>query len=321
LRKKIVPGVCVVVLASFLVTALRAAEQRDCRLKQYASLDLVEDPSKALVIPVTIQGTEAHMNFKAGNATSSVTEGAALRLSLHRQAIPWGINWRDDKGNLQRMAIAKTLVLGNVPFSRVQFFLEQDDDFPATVAGELGMSVFAHLDVEIDIANRKLNLYSQDHCPGQVVYWSNTYDAVPVYVGELGELYFPMSLEGKKIAAELATDSAGTTLTADVSRQLFDFDANSAGVKSATGADGRTTTHYRVMQLSAEGLNVINANIELVKRPEAYCRIISRHGATDYDDCVGLHPLKLGLNVLNRLHLYIATKEKIMYFTPAVVAH
>jgi hypothetical protein len=42
-----------------------------------------------------------------------------------------------------------------------------------------------------------------------------------------------------------------------------------------------------------------------------------RAGATGYDGCLGIHPLRLGRNVLAKLHIYIATKESILYFTSA----
>jgi hypothetical protein len=130
-----------------------------------------------------------------------------------------------------------------------------------------------------------------------------------------------ISSTGKAVEATLATESAVTTLTTDVTRRLFGFDANSGDVETAVGADGRIAANYRAMQLSTEGLDVINAKIELVKRPAEYCQITSRRGATGYEVCNGVHPLRLGVNVLKKLHLYIATKEKILYFTPAAVAN
>jgi hypothetical protein len=187
--------------------------------------------------------------------------------------------------------------------------------------GALGMDVFAHFDIEIDMAARKLNLYSQDHCPGKVVYWAKTYDAVPFRLGKLGEFYFPMELDGKKIEATLSSGNPVTTLNTDVTRRLFNFDDTSPGVESETDGAGRTIAHYRAMQLSAEGLSVVNANVRLIQRSGATCRISSRFGSTGYEDeCMGIHPLNLGLNVLKKLHIYIATKEKVLYFTPAIIA-
>ena len=47
------------------------------------------------------------------------------------------------------------------------------------------------------------------------------------------------------------------------------------------------------------------------------CHLSSHLGAATYEGCLGIHPLALGQNVISKLHFYIATKEKMLYFTPA----
>jgi hypothetical protein len=72
------------------------------------------------------------------------------------------------------------------------------------------------------------------------------------------------------------------------------------------------------MKLSGEGIEIINARISLVDLPSnSPCRLSSHLGAASYENCRGAHPLSLGQDVLSKLHLYIATKEKMLYFTPA----
>lgn len=39
--------------------------------------------------------------------------------------------------------------------------------------------------------------------------------------------------------------------------------------------------------------------------------------SASYEGCLGIHPLLLGRNVMGKQHIYIATKEKMLYFTPA----
>jgi hypothetical protein len=70
--------------------------------------------------------------------------------------------------------------------------------------------------------------------------------------------------------------------------------------------------------LSGEGLEIINARIQLVDPPSnTTCSLSSRSGAASHDGCFGAHPLMLGQNVIAKLHIYLATKEKMLYFTPA----
>jgi hypothetical protein len=163
-----------------------------------------------------------------------------------------------------------------------------------------------------------MNFFSQDHCPGHAVYWSAKYDSAPIRFGSLGEFYFPMELEGKKLETTLATSKPMTTLNTDATRKLFNFDGTSADVETVTDDAGRTAAHYRAMRLSGEGLEIINARISLIDlSADNPCHLSTHLGAATYEGCLGIHPLALGQNVITKLHFYIATKEKMLYFTPA----
>ncbi len=41
------------------------------------------------------------------------------------------------------------------------------------VVGVIGTDLLGKFDVDLDIAHKKLNLFSPDHCKGQVVYWTH----------------------------------------------------------------------------------------------------------------------------------------------------
>jgi hypothetical protein len=253
---------------------------------------------------------------------SSVTESAASRLTLQLKPLPSGSEVRSGVKPVEKMATAKEFSVGQVQFKSAEFMVVSDDTFDPhqgdfQLVGILGMDVLGRFDVELDVSNRKMKLFSRDHCPGHAVYWSNSYDSVPIRFGELGELYFPMELEGKKIETTLATGNKTTSLSTDVTRRLYNFDSRSSDIEKETDTAGGTTAYYRAMKLSGEGIQIINAHITLVDRPSNdFCKLGSRSGAAAYEGCFGVHPLRLGLNVLTKLHLYIATKEKVLYFTP-----
>jgi hypothetical protein len=107
------------------------------------------------------------------------------------------------------------------------------------VVGILGMDVLKQTDIELDAAHRKMNLFSPDHCPGHVVYWAAKYDSAPIRFRKLGEFYFPMELDGKKLETTLATSRPMTTLRTDATWHLFHFDTNSvmAGCCWGRGTD------------------------------------------------------------------------------------
>jgi hypothetical protein len=175
------------------------------------------------------------------------------------------------------------------------------------------------VDFELDFANNKLNLFSSDHCPGKVVYWSDSEASVPYTFDGIGVLIFPVELDGKSVEASIEAGGSKTRLHTDVSKKLYGFDENSEGIRieQAVGSD-KAVAHYRAMKMTARGLSVINADVDLIPGPKN-C-IISRSGpehAAGYENCYGNPPLTLGIEILRHLRLYFATKEHILYFTAA----
>jgi len=80
-------------------------------------------------------------------------------------------------------------------------------------------------------------------------------------------------------------------------------------------ADGHDVSEYRAMKLTASGLTVMDEKIKLIDPPNNTCRLTKKADAIGYTDCLYRYPLRLGSDVLRRLHVYIATKENMMYFT------
>jgi len=315
--------------AASLTTSSAVADTRDCGLKQYASIDLEESANGHLLVPVTIDGTDTLMLLNTNTLTSTLTDTAVSRLSLKTHASSLRVEKPTGQSYIAQIATVKTLAIGRVQLQNKEFIEYPASSLSSTaerdyadkrVVGIIGMNILAHVDIELDIAHHKMNLYSQHHCPGQVVYWSHAYDSVPIHLGPQGEVYFPIELDGKKIEATFSTFQATTTLTTDVTRKLYDFDNNSPDVESEIDASGKTIAHYRAMQLDAVGFKIVNAQITLSDPRSGNCHLGTRFGAAAYEGCFANPPLALGLNVLKKLHVYIATKEKILYLTLADIS-
>jgi hypothetical protein len=320
--RRLVPTPFLSIALLFSTYAASAADERDCTLKQYASLDLAETSNGSLLVPVQIEDRSAYMVLNTVAAISALTEEAVRLLGLPTKPVPRGVEIHFGKSDIQRMASAKAFALGPVRYKGATFLITPTElvgrpTGGVPVVGTLGMDVFANMDVELDAAHRKLNLFSQDHCPGRAVYWAKKFDSVPIRVGKLGEIYFPMELDGQKLETTLATGSALTALSTEVTRKLYHFDKDSPDIEKETDASGETTAHYRAMALTGEGLQIINARIRLVDPTNNSCHLGKVSGAAAYEDCYGAHPLQLGRSVLTKLRIYIATKEKALYFTDA----
>ncbi len=293
----------------------------DCALVQFASLDLVRTSDGSFLVPVTIQGKDALLTLDTASAFSVVSTSAKRRLGLSVSNVSPASDVEIGHRRIEHIAHAQALSIGNVVLKSVEFLEAPDNIFSnppgdPTVDGSLGMDLLRTFDVELDLARDKLKLYSSKHCPGRVVYWSKDYASVPIRFGEFGEFYFPMELDGKKIEATIDSDSATASLSVDVTRRLYDFDAQSPGVEREVNEAGQERAYYRAMDITNGGLKIINARVKL--RPShSDCWVASREGAADYGSCPGIHPLRVGRSTLVQLRIYVATKEGVLYFTRA----
>lgn len=301
------------------------AKQPECRLQRYASIDLSTNQSGFILLPVSVNGRQALVALELAFSTGAINPEGLKHLGLEPRSLNFGVEVRSKGKSVRQYVTAKDLIVdGQVRYENMEFLVLNDLSIkPSILAGAppvigyLGLTNFGNVDIELDVAASKLNLYLPSSCPDRVVYWANEYSKVPMKQGRLGELFFLMELEGKKLQTTLSTSNQTSVLYTDASRKLYDFDEKSPG-NIRESKDGEETTYYRAMALTNDSMKVLNANIELRNR-DSSCGVV-RNRANDaegvgYDNCFGAYPLSLGLSVLRRMHIYIASKEKALYFT------
>jgi hypothetical protein len=183
------------------------------------------------------------------------------------------------------------------------------DMLPAELNGTLAPDVLQQFDVDFDFAASKLNLFSKEHCPGKVVYWTRApVAAIPVDLDMWGHLKLPVELDGKKIEAALDTGSSRSFLSLQTAEHKFDFSDDDVRLKPAA-PDSSEKPHvytFPFKTLKLEGVTVKNPDIVLV---------------SDHDSKIGGSGprLILGMGILRQLHIYIAYKEEKLYVTGASV--
>ncbi|MBA2588107.1 MAG: hypothetical protein H0U98_05715 [Alphaproteobacteria bacterium] len=189
--------------------------------------------------------------------------------------------------------------------------------------------MFEQLDFELDIAQHKLNVFSTDHCPEKVVYWTKTGFAELPLRREGTSLMTSMSLDDKPLRVTLHTH-AGSVIGMNTVRELFKLDENSPGMTLAkTSPDGQKYYHYPFKTLTVDALTIGNPNILI--RDEAPTQTCNNrpqiremnapmgHASEKpmvYVTCFK-PDLLIGLSVLSKLHIYFSSKEKMIYATGA----
>lgn len=300
--------------ASFADEAPQAAR---CQLKELASLTLIQAPDGAPLAPVSLQDRPALMLL-------TLEHGPPVLFSDAADALP--LSGSSHATIVGEVVSYSTFKLGRIQFSAVEFVLKKrrGQYGPASVnglpvIGALGATLLSRMDFELDLAHGRLNLFSQEHATGCGAYWADKYAENPTAFEPLGELTMVVKLDGKLMSASLDPSIAISEITTNVTKSLFGFDASAPDVETVAGADGTSQHQFVAMSLTSGNLSAINTRVRLGKSSNSGCYLNtgSESKAADYTNCLGLHPLVIGRNILSRLRLYFAPKEKKVYYTVA----
>jgi hypothetical protein len=318
-------------LAAFQLPAFAAESDtsKPCALTMYDSITIVGGE----YVPVTLDGHRGLMLLGLASGVSTLSENTVTALGLKRSP-PEARADRHPRGATATITVRRptlpvakfnALQIGKINFGEGTFFVVSGDHRGAApdgrpIFGMLGTDVLGVVDFELDLSRRKLNLFSQDHCAGQVVYWADEWGSAPLMTGAEGTIYFSLELEGRAVEAIFSPTAPFSWLRSDIAKRLYGFDEKSPGIQTVHSADGsQSVAYYRAMELTGHGMSVKNSRIELADSMKD-CRVrIQRResGAAGYDHCMFVYPMALGRNVLQELRLYFATKEKMLYFTRA----
>jgi hypothetical protein len=296
-----------------------AADTADCKLKLVNTIPITMAHSGArALVDVKVNGTELKFLLDTGGYATQISAAAAQQLKL--PITESGGKLLDLYGNATyNAAKVDAFAIGRLQDKNTILPLMTDSIAPKVTAeqeplfvGLLAADYMGEYDIELDFAGGKMNYFSKDHCEGQVVYWpSAAIAAVPMrFVNH--HLILDVMLDGKPQRAIIDTGAPGTTLSMAEARRVFGITA-----------DNNDKAFEHVFQkLSFEGLEVGNPHIKIIpdkigsKDPNNGFATGTR--TKKVDDLDSSEPTMLiGMNILSKLHLYIAFKERKIYITPA----
>ena len=288
-----------------------ANNNRSCPPKPLASIDLAVDGP--VLVPVTLQGQPAWMILQTEASVTLIYPDAAEALHLSRRNIDKDYFQMSLGGRrVTQLVSFKPLSIGDLSVARTDFMV---DPFPRNnqmyagrwIAGSLAMDLLWPYDVELDLANKKLVLYPANSCGGRAVSWTEHYGRMSMNFTAIGNVYFTAEIDGTKFEASIATSSERSAMSVDVARKLED-----------SGQVGAPLT--KLIKLASGDL-VIPETLQLIGAPEG-CLLGTAgnpDGALGYSGCYGRYPLVLGRGALRRLHLYFASRERLIYFSPSEI--
>lgn len=302
----------------FLVTALVAGSNwgvqsfadEKCPLQQYASLNLGTDPSGGVYVPAGVNGRSENLIVDTGGMVSMLTESTVNELALSREPINSHMFVFMPGARITEITQADSVQLGTMKAGRVHFLILPDRLVTGEVQGTLAPDFLANYDVELDFVNAKFNLFSQDHCPGQVVYWTHEpFAQIPFQMDRMGHMVTTVQLDEKSIDAIIDTGASQSIMGFEAAKSEFGWDDKTPDLKVGAKRPDGTPANYRFpfKTLTLAGLTVNNPDILLVRQLQS-------------DDFrIGSPKMRflIGMSVLRQLHMYIAYKERVLYVTGA----
>jgi len=291
--------------------AAAAADTAHCALKLTNTVPIkMAHGGRRAIVPVTINGIQKPFLLDTGGYATQISAAAAEELKL--PVTDSEVKMLDLYGNASTQAVrVDTFVLGRLGDrnSRMPILTFAENEL---FSGLLAPDYMGNFDVELDFVGGKMNYFSRDHCAGNVVYWPAAAVAiVPVRFMD-HRLTLTVSLDGHPFKALIDTGAEDTTLSMAEAKRVF----------GVTVEDRNKAFEHLFQKLSFEGLEVGNPHITII--PD---KVGSNDANNDFvtgsrlhrvDDADTSDPVMLiGMNILSKLHLYIAFSEEKIYITPA----
>ncbi len=316
-------------VAIALLLSASSAAAEDCTLSQVASLDIVDAKDGRVLVPVSFNGTTVKMLLDLSGERTILSEYAGEHLNLpvkdlsqHEQATYWS-------QVLHQGFVAKSVALGEVA--------AHDIAIPATAylvpaapqaAGVLGLDLLHNFDIELDFAKHKMNLFTQDHCPGHAVYWAKSFTSVPMTIKQT-VLRIGVTLDGHDLVAGINTIRTPAYMPMTISKIRMQIDTKSDGIARAPDEpDWFDNYTYPFKKLTIGGLMLFSPSIII------YNEIGTGRGVSGMTDVECSNRVQIvsptssanrtcwldlfvGMEVLRSMHLFFAFKEGVLYVTPA----
>jgi predicted aspartyl protease len=274
----------------------------NCPLQVYARLDMIDLENGLPVIPVKIENRDLYFLIDTGGLVNTLSSNLVRELNLETQPTTrpvYGLGM-----TMNSYVTLKNFSLGPIQGEDMQFLVQQIE-IPG-VAGALSPETMRKFDVDFDFTGGKFGIYSSDHCPGGVSYWTkDAAIAVPMTVDRSGHVRFIIHQDGKAMTATLDTGSVTSVMTIRAASKILGIDESTEGVQETTYTINRTRRAiyvYPFQSLSIDSLVIDKPSIIILK--------------DDDTDLLGTD-LVLGVDALRHFHIYIAYQEGKLYLTPA----
>jgi len=292
------------------------------KLFNEVQLQMIDDGLRPM-IPVKVNGHEEIFIFDTGSGITAISEKAAKDLGI---TVSNGGDYytADVFGNIKSL-YAK---LDKFEFGKRKLDAVKMSVWPQSsteMRGSFGLYFMLHYDADIDFGTGKFRAFERDHCPGQVVYWqAQAVGVVPVTVAD-GHLTASVELDGHKIDAIIDTGAEYSVMPRQIAQDIFGLTDGAPGtefVSELSQGDRTTRKKAFVHTFATLSFGDIQAkNTRVLVKPDFMSTdnpFLSHYEIYERKmDGFKMPDLIIGMNVLRRLHVYMAFGENKLYVSPA----
>ena len=304
-------------LIAALLPATAQAQDKCAPPKNLGVLQMKRAQGGSDVIPVGLNGVEKLFLFDTGGSVTQIARGTAQELGLPlRQG---NIHMYDLAGHVSRDQVrVDSFTFGSMPGRNAVLPVSP----PAPFEGIFAPDLLLAYDVGVDFGADTLSFYSPDHCPGAVPEGQPAARAQAPITLQGTHIIVPVTLDGQALDAVIDTGAGGSDLRIDVAQRLFmlplgDADTPENGILNGVAA--LKTYRHVFKSLTFGSVTITNPGLTLI--PDMMGR--EAQSSADLNRPVralagaGAPKMIIGMDVLRRMHLYFAFKEKKLYITPA----
>lgn len=178
------------------------------------------------LVTVLADGVAVTLILDTGAERTVLTSGAAERVGARAPQVQFRRSLKGVAGSLQSREVEfNSFTLGGVdlPWRRVRIASFAMSPILSRVDGVLGADVLSKFDLDLDVPNRRMSLYEKGICtPG----WAVPYAEIKIGRSAANDnVFFPVQLDYRKIAATIDTGAQRSTLSATTARAMGFTDA------------------------------------------------------------------------------------------------
>jgi hypothetical protein len=262
-------------------------------------------------IPVKINGTDQKLTFATAGTTTQVTEDFAKKLNLPISRAD-GVLLENEMGMSSRDQVTVAdFAMPGLHGTNLRWPVSIGGGFGGFGGfgggGQFSLNYMLPYDIDVDFGSDKLRFFLQEHCPGAVMYWKapGAVGVAPITVVR-GRVTVPATVDGKTIRAVIDSAAMGSSVYEAIAEKVLGVDV--------VGGKTMTAKTLSIGQLSLNDVAIrVKPDINADAGGDPSRAMRAKKAGIDFE--MANPEVVLGMDVLRKLHLYMAFGENRLYVT------